>query len=146
MEAAKTLGMDEEALASNMSGRGERKAFGFLNEGLFRPLTISRGVQELFEINAERLGLRNPFEQAEDVIDNIRDILEYVPLSSDYFPDILNPFKNLPEPNLGPVGNIPQNVANATGFVGQQNVSIPYPQLQTEDQKIDRINKVFNDL
>ena len=146
IKAASTVGMSEDEIENQMDRRGQRRAYNFITEGEFRPLTISRGVQELFEINAERLGLRNPFEQAEDVIDNIRDILEYVPLSSDYFPDILNPFKNLPEPNLGPVGNIPQNVANATGFVGQQNVSIPYTQLQTEDQKIDRINKVFNDL
>ena len=45
MEAAKTLGMDEEALASGMSGRGERKAFGFLNEARFRPLNISTNLK-----------------------------------------------------------------------------------------------------
>ena len=142
IKAASVVGMSEDEIENQMDRRGQRRAYNFITEGEFRPLTISRGVQELFEINAENLGVRNPFEQAEDVIDNIRDILEYVPLSSDYFPDILNPFRNLPEPTLGPIGNIPPNVANATGFVGQQNVSIPYTQLQTEDQKLDRINKV----
>ena len=113
-----------------------------MSEGEFRPLKISPSVQEIFEINAENLGVRNPFEQAEDIIDNIIDILEYVPLTSDYFPDFLNPFKNLPEPTLGPVGQLPPNVANATpGFVGQQNISIPYTQLP-QDQKLDRIEKV----
>ena len=81
MEAAKTLGMDEESLASDMRGRGERRAFGFLNEGTFRPLTISRDVKTLFERNAERLGISNPYEQAVDVIGRIREVLSEVPLS-----------------------------------------------------------------
>ena len=62
----------QDEIENQMDRRGQRKAYNFITEGEFRPLTISRGVQELFEINAERLGLRNPFEQAEDVIDNIR--------------------------------------------------------------------------
>ena len=49
MEAAKTLGMDEESLASNMRGRGMGRSFGFLNEGRFRPLSISRDVIGLFQ-------------------------------------------------------------------------------------------------
>ena len=76
IKAASTVGMSEDEIENQMDRRGQRRAYNFITEGEFRPLTISRGVQELFEINAERLGLRNPFEQAEDVIDNIRDILE----------------------------------------------------------------------
>ena len=90
--------MKEDSIEDQMINRGERKAYNFMSEGEFRPLKISPSVQEIFEINAENLGVRNPFEQAEDIIDNIMDILEYVPLTSDYFPDLLNPFKNLPEP------------------------------------------------
>jgi len=142
IEAARIIGMKEDSIEDQMINRGERKAYNFMSEGEFRPLKISPSVQEIFEINAENLGVRNPFEQAEDIIDNIIDILEYVPLTSDYFPDLLNPFKNLPEPTLGPVGQLPPNVANATpGFVGQQNISIPYTQLP-QDQKLDRIEKV----
>ena len=49
------------------SNRGETTAFNFLNEGLFRPLTISPDVQGLFETKARELGIRNPFEAAYDV-------------------------------------------------------------------------------
>ena len=61
MEAAKTLGMSEDELSRNMDNRGETSSFGFLTEGLFRPLTISRDVQGLFETKAREIGVRNPF-------------------------------------------------------------------------------------
>ena len=139
--------MSEDEIENQMDRRGQRRAYNFITEGEFRPLTISRGVQELFEINAERLGLRNPFEQAEDVIDNIRDILEYVPLSSDYFPDILNPFKNLPKPNLEgtPVGQLPPVVTGANPSVinaNQRFGSVPFTSLP-EDKQLEEFNKVF---
>ena len=66
-----------------------------------------------------------------------------MPLDSDYFPELLNPFDNLPKPNLGPVGEIPPNVANASGFVGQSNVSVPFTELN-QDQQLDKIDKLFN--
>ena len=49
IDAAKTLGMGEDAIAQNMVNRGQRRAFGFLNEGLFRPYFPSRDVAALFE-------------------------------------------------------------------------------------------------
>ena len=36
-----------------MTGRGEKKAFNFINEGRFRPLHISKDVKGLFEIKAQ---------------------------------------------------------------------------------------------
>jgi hypothetical protein len=143
MEAARVIGMREDEIEDQMINRGERKAYNFMSEGEFRPLKISRAVQEIFEINAENLNLRNPFEQAEDIIDNIIDILEYVPLTSDYFPDLLNPFNNLPQPTLGPVGQLPPLVSGATptpNIIGGQNVSIPTIAGQTDPEEF---NKVF---
>ena len=143
MEAARVIGMREDEIEDQMINRGERKAYNFMSEGEFRPLKISRAVQEIFEINAENLNLRNPFEQAEDIIDNIIDILEYVPLTSDYFPDLLNPFDNLPQPTLGPVGQLPPLVSGATptpNIIGGQNVSIPTIAGQTDPEEF---NKVF---
>ena len=43
-------------------------ATGAISEGVFRPLNISKDVQEAFEENAQKLGLPNPFEQAADVL------------------------------------------------------------------------------
>ena len=102
IDSAKILGMDEDSIATNMYDRGERKAFNAISEGEFRPLTISTDVQELFDVRASELGAPNPFEAAEDVIDRIREVLEAVPLSSDLFPNLVNPLRNLPTPTLGP--------------------------------------------
>ena len=40
-------------------------------------------------------------------MDRIRDILESVPLNADVFPNIENPFSNLPEPTLGAAASLP---------------------------------------
>ena len=51
----------------------------------FRPLNISPDVQGLFETKARDLGIRNPFEQAADVIGRIQEVLSEVPLKEIYF-------------------------------------------------------------
>jgi hypothetical protein len=107
IDAAKILGMSEDSISTNMSDRGERRAFGFLNEGAFRPLRISPEVKSLFDIRATDLGVSNPFEGAEDVIDRIREVLETTPLGADLFPNIINPLTNLPEPTLGAAASLP---------------------------------------
>jgi len=145
IKAAELLGMNEEQIEETMVKRGERRAFNSLIDGEFRPYSISNDVKNIFEFNAEQLGIPNPFEAAEDIIDTIQEILSETPVSLDVFPELPNPFRQSIIPNLGstPAGQLPPTVANATpGFIGQQNVSIPYTQLQTEDQKLDRINKV----
>ena len=145
IEAARTIGMREDEIEDQMINRGERKAYNFMSEGEFRPLKISQSVQEIFEINAENLGLRNPFEQAEDIIDNIIDILEYVPLNSDYFPELLNPFDNLPEVTLGQVGQLPPMVTGANPSVVNANQkfgNVPFTSLP-EQQQLEEFNKVF---
>jgi len=131
MEAAKTLGMSDDALAQDMVGRGERRAFGFLNEGRFRPLNISRDVIGLFQKNAEKLGKTNPFEQAAGVIGRIREVLSATPLDGELFPSLENPFRPSAIPDV--VGQVNQLInqnpattamATAPGFVGQGNVNL----------------------
>ena len=107
IDAAKVLGMNEDSIAENMINRGERRAFGFLNEGLFRPYSVSRDVAELFDIRSAEIGAPNAFEQAADVIDRIREVLSETPLGGDLFPNIQNPFTNLPQPTLGPAASLP---------------------------------------
>ena len=142
IKAADTLGMSQSSIADKMDSRGEGRAYGFLEFGDFRPFRVSRDVQDLFEFQADRLGVPNAFESAIDVMERIAEILETTSLDGDNFPELENPFRNLPKPTLGPVSQLPSNVANTTpGFVGQQNVSIPYTQLP-RDQKLDRIEKV----
>ena len=129
IKAAKVLGTSQDFLYDNMENRGEKKAFNSINEGEFRPLTLSKDLQELFEIKANELGVSNPFNEAENVIDRIYEVLARVPLGGDLFPDIQNPL----DTNL--VEGISDFVANAAlpdmsilpgsapGFTGQGNVN-----------------------
>ncbi len=132
IEAAKILGMSNSALYDNMDGRGERRAYNALEDGEFRPLTISKDIENLFETKAMQLGVSNPFFKASTVIDRIQSVLERVSLEGDLFPDIKNPLSSELLPDL--VGqanqllnNNPANTAMAAapGFgIGLQNTNI----------------------
>jgi hypothetical protein len=114
IQAAKTLGMNDDSIAEKMKNRGESVAYGTISQGIFKPLDISRDVKDLFQLRADELGLPNTFEQAQDVIDAIRETLSNVPLSQGDFPDIENPFNNLPtQPTLNPSGQLPPAVLGA---------------------------------
>ena len=156
IDAAKILGTNEDSLQKIMADRGEKKAFNFLNEGMFRPLTISRDTQELFAINAERLGVPNPYEQAADIIGRIQEVLSDASLDGDVFPDIQNPLNSNLLPDLVGqanqiIGNNPATAAmGATSGVGVglNNVSIPnnmgvvYNENDPLSKRIDTIAKV----
>ena len=98
-------------------------------------------MQNIFEFNAERLGIPNPFEAANDVIDTINEILSETPITRDIFPDLPNPFRGSIIPNLGstPVNQLPPVVTGANPSV--INLNQRFGSLPT-DQKLDRITKV----
>ena len=131
IEAAKILGMSDTALGQNMVNRGERRSFEYLDAGVFRPLTISRDVQELFYTKAQDLGMPDPFQQAANAISQIMSILAETSLEGDLFPELTNPFDTSVIPDV--VGQVNQMintnpataaVGAAPGFVGQGNVNI----------------------
>ena len=121
IEAAEVLGMSEDDIVEQATQRVGRRGYGAISEGVFRPLNISKDVQEAFEKNAQKLGLPNPFEQAADVLAEIKEQLIEVPLTEEGIPEIINPFANLPEPNLGPVGELPPVVTGANPTVMNAN-------------------------
>ena len=148
IKAAKILGTSEDFLYERMDGRGEKKAFNSINDGEFRPLTLSKDLQELFEIRASELGVANPYTQAENIIDRIQEVLSRVPLGGDLFPDIENPL------DTSMVKGMTDFVANAAlpninaGFLGQGNVTVPnntglvYNENEPLAKRIDTIAKV----
>ena len=121
IEAAKVLDMPEDELAKQAIERVGRRTFGTVSEGVFRPLNISDKVIQAFQENAERLGLENPFEAAAPVLADIKARLFEVPLTQEGIPEIINPFANLPEPTLGPVGQLPPVVTGANPTVMNAN-------------------------
>jgi hypothetical protein len=145
MKGATLLGLTEDQMYNEVLERVGAPNFGTLSDGIFRPMKVSRGSLIGFQEIADELGIPNPFDAAMDTIEELRATLSEYSLSNENIPNFENPFKNLPTPNLGSAaqGNIPTNVQNSTGFVGQSNITLPYNQL-TQEQKLDRINELFN--
>jgi hypothetical protein len=121
MEAAKVLDMPEDELAKQAIERVGRRTYGTVNEAVFRPLNISDKVIQAFQENADKLGLENPFIAAAPILADIKTRLFEVPLTQEGIPEIINPFANLPEPNLGPVGQLPPVVTGANPTVMNAN-------------------------
>jgi len=121
IEAAKVLDMPEDQLAKQAIDRVGRKTFGSVSEAVFRPLNISDKVIQAFQENADKLGLPNPFITAAPVLADIKARLFEIPLTQEAIPEIINPFENLPEPTLGPVGELPPVVTGANPAVMNAN-------------------------
>jgi hypothetical protein len=121
MEAAEVLGMKQDKIAEQAIDRVGGTTYATVTNGIFRPLNISDKVIKAFADNARKLGLPNPFEEAADVLFNIKDQLARVPLTQESIPEIINPFANLPEPTLGPVGQLPPVVTGADPAVMTAN-------------------------
>jgi len=144
MEAAKTLGMNPEAIDYRMEKRGERQAYNALNEGRFRPLKVSRDVRDLFALRAQELGVMNPFEAAQDVLDRIADVLEMTSLSGDFFPDLDNPFAELPL--VGAITGAIDNMnlgAQTVGATTANNLNTGYGKVNTPMSPVDQYAALF---
>ena len=121
IEAAEVLGMKQDKIAEQAIDRVGGTTYATVTNGIFRPLNISDKVIKAFADNARKLGLPNPFEDAADVLFNIKDQLSRIPLTEEGIPEIINPFANLPEPTLGPVSQLPPVVTGANPTVMNAN-------------------------
>jgi len=146
IKAAQTLGLSEDQLYTEVADRIGGPNFGYLSEGVFRPMKISQGSLLGFQEIADELGIVNPIEYVIDTIEELRASLSEYSLSNESIPNIRNPFKNLPKPDLGPVGQLPPVVSGANPNVVAANArygSVPFTALP-EDQKEEAINRLFD--
>ena len=103
--AGQILGVTDDQLEPVM-GRISKKDSAALIEDEFIPFTISENVQSVFRQNAEKLGVPNPYDEAEPALDSMKDIMEEMSLSMPEWPDLTQLF-NLTPPMAAPV---PQNI------------------------------------
>jgi hypothetical protein len=96
MEAGETLGLSPYEIEEAFDRVGTR-AYSALREGSFKPFKPSKEIRLAFEQNAIKLGLDNPFNEAESAIDSIADELSYVSLDEAVFPNIENPLMPIME-------------------------------------------------
>jgi len=123
IKAANILGANEDVI-SKAAERISRKEFNYINSDVFTPLNISKDIYQVFQENAEKLNQANPMDSALDVISNIQSILMNTPLSKPEIPEIKNPFKNLPKPNLDQIQGLPA-LPDATKIQGYGQINLP---------------------
>jgi hypothetical protein len=136
MDAARLLNISEDAFNSALD-RLSNVEVNSIDENIFRPYEISNNVADAFQENADKLGLPNPLDKALDVIDEIRNQLEELPLSLGKFPDFPNPIADVTETGeevAPPLSlNLPNVEAQTLAAAGQGN---QYSSLTTQ-QKLD---------
>jgi len=93
--AALRLGGNFEEISDIFDRRGVRTELEQIQQGIFKPLTVSDGIKEAFERNARNLGVPNPFTAVEPFIDNMIDFFSNMPLELDSLPTFPNPFKDI---------------------------------------------------
>ncbi len=141
IKAAQTLGLSDDQLYTEVAERIGGPNFRYLSEDLFRPMKISLGSLIGFQEIADELGIINPIDSVIDTIEELRSSLSDYSLSNEAIPDINNPFKNLPKPDLGPVSQLPPLVSGADPAIVQANTrfgSLP------RAQQLEEIDKLFN--
>jgi hypothetical protein len=143
MNAARLLGISDEKYDQAMD-RVSNVEQNAIDEGVFRPYTISSKVEEAFQTHADEMGVANPLDAAYDAISNLEDQFSDLSLDELFPTDITNPLIPM---NVGttlpPLGGLtnslnlpgvnPQAVANQAGGAGG---TTPYNQLTTQ-QKLD---------
>ena len=149
LNAAEILKGDMKEIGSYVSGKVGKKNYNALKRALFVPYIPSKNIfrksreitKEIQEVDPT---YRDPLRDILPTIANIRRQLFRLDLNEE-FPIIENPL----DVTLGTqILDTIQAPLIELGFLGQNNIAnmantgMPYDQLKTTDQKIDRINKV----
>ena len=123
LDAARILNISESGFV-DATDRISRVALNAVDENVFRPMNISPEVRNSFAENADKLGIRNPYETAEDVITEIQSELSELSLEEPNFPFIENPLTVTTQSNVatGPnTLNLPQVNQQTMAASGQIN-------------------------
>ncbi len=141
-DEAITLGIDSDVLDERMDrvSKRDRRA---IEDGEFKPYEPSKDIIDKFEENALRLGVPNPYIEAEPVLDGIKSLIEIAPLSLEMLPEIENPFRtDETQVNLDSIANLNNLGAGVTGGDLLAGVTVPntgelpFDQLKTNQQNI----------
>ena len=97
LTAGQILGVTEDQIEPVL-GRISRKDAGALEENEFIPFTISDNIKKVFEENAAKLGLPNPYDEAENAIDSLSDVMSEISLTDPVWPDLTELFNMAPVP------------------------------------------------
>ena len=147
IRAADILGTDMDAIAQEFGERGLRRVYGVLSEESFLPYFPSKNIIREFDQIAERIQQENPFESAEEVLNEIYDDISDISLTDDFEIDI-NDYLT-PDPGL--LGQmLPQTPAINPGVlqsnlqssaINQQGLTPSEQALLSEEEKAIRLRQ-----
>jgi hypothetical protein len=80
----------------NVLGRISKKDAAALVTDKFIPFTISENIQEVFKENAEKLGISDPYKEAEQAIKSLQDVMSEIDLTDSEWPDLTEMFNMAP--------------------------------------------------
>ena len=139
MDAARILGISDEKYDQALGGVSNVEQSA-IDDGEFRPYSISPNIEEAFQLHADEMGVANPLDAAYDIISNLED--EFSDLTLDgLFPSIENPLTPSimdmgPIPGLNTGTPLPFSPGVSPQAVTNQGGNMNYNQMTTQ-QKID---------
>jgi hypothetical protein len=101
--AGQVLGVPGSELVPVL-GRISKKDAAALLQNKFIPFNISDNVKEVFQQNADKLGMFNPYRDAEGGVEGLKEMMEDLTLDMEEFPDLTDIYNfgapPMPEQNL----------------------------------------------
>jgi len=110
--AGQILGVAGEELLPVLERISKKDAAALLTNK-FIPFKISDNVKEVFQQNADKLGMFNPYLDADEGIEGLKDMMEDITLDMEEFPDLTNVYNfapPMPEQNLQPIPSGATNI------------------------------------
>jgi hypothetical protein len=120
MDAARLLNISNENLRDSLD-RVSRSEVRSIDDNIFKPYQVSFEVKRAMAENAEKIGANNPFDQAGDVIDNLRLQFSELSLGLPEFPVFENPL--MPIMQDTPITPTSLNLPQVDGSALQNQVS-----------------------
>jgi len=87
LTAGQILGVSPDQLVDVLGRISKKDSFALVGNK-FIPFTISENVQEVFQSNADKLGVSNPYATAEEGILGLERMMENITLDMEEFPDL----------------------------------------------------------
>jgi len=120
MDAARLLGISDQGLNDSLN-RVSRSEVNAIDNGVFKPYQISPEVAKAMRENASNIGANNPFDQARDVINDLRLQFSELNLNLPEFPVFENPL--MPIMQDTPITPTSLNLPQVDGSALQNQVS-----------------------
>jgi len=134
MDAARLLNISEDGF-NNALDRVSNREVNSIDNNIFRPYELSREVKNAIRDNAERIGMSNPLDVANDVINELESSMREVNLGLPEFPVFQNPLQPIMQDT--PMGPTTLNMPNINTELVSSQVQVGSYNNMTTQQKLD---------